>query len=105
MKKIALILTIAIFGVFSISAQTTKPIGMSKAKSIALQQVKGKITHSQTIKESGKIAYLIVVKSPSGDLTKLKIDSAGTVVDTSTVASTQVAKATKTHRKKHWWIF
>lgn len=105
MKKITLILAIAIFGVFSVSAQTGKPIGMSKAKAIALQQAKGKITHSQTIKESGKTAYLIDVKSPSGDLTKLKIDSAGTVVDTSTVASTQVAKAPKTHKKKHWWIF
>jgi hypothetical protein len=102
MKKIALILTIAIFGVLGVSARGPKPIGMTRAKAIALQQVKGKIVHSKTIKDKGQPTYLIEIKNQSGELTKLKIDAAGSVLDTSTVAANQTAK---TKRKKHWWIF
>lgn len=106
MKKIALFLVIAVFGILSVSAQTTKPIGMGKAKEIALKQASGKILHSQTLKESGKPVYLVDVKSKSGDITKLKIDSTGSVLDKTTInASSHTAKVSKPHKKKHWWIF
>ncbi len=102
MKKIALILIIAIFGVIGVSAKPEKAIGMRKAKAIALKQATGKVVHSETLKEDGKPSYLVDVKSTSGEITKIKIDSQGNVLDKSTVAATQ---APAKHKKKHWWKF
>lgn len=101
MKKIALILVMASFGVLGVSAQTSKQIGMKKAKEIALQQATGKIKHSKFEAENGKSVYLFEIRDNKNELTKVKIDAqTGNVLDT----KTETVAANKL-RKKHWWIF
>ena len=74
MKKIAIIVAIALFSVLSVSAQV-KYIGMKRAKQIAMTQVKGKIKSSELEKEKGKMIYSFDIRNPKGGITEVNIDA------------------------------
>ena len=74
MKKIAIIVAIALFGVISASAQA-KYIGMKRAKQIAMKQVKGKIKSSELEKEKGKMIYSFDIRNPKGGITEVNINA------------------------------
>ena len=59
MKKLILILSIAVLSSVAVSGQAKqKYIGMSRARSIASKQVAGKIKGAEREKEHGKMIYL-----------------------------------------------
>ena len=103
MKKIVLILVIALFGVLGVSAQG-KYIGMKKAKQIALQQVAGgKIKSSELEKENGKMIYSFDIRNKKGGITEVNIDAyTGKViaVDEENAADEAKEKAEEKKEKK-----
>jgi uncharacterized membrane protein YkoI len=109
MKKTALILAIAIFGVLGVSAQTAKVIGMKKAKSIALKQVKGKIESAELEKEDGKDIYSFDIRTAKGETNEVRIDAfTGNIIDTKVEtkadeAKEKVSEAKEKGKKKHWY--
>lgn len=104
MRKITLILTIAVFGALGVSAQSHKVIGMNRAKAIALKQTTGKVKHSKLVRENGKEFYAFEIRNNNKtELTRVKVDALnGDIIDSNTET---IAKVNKPHQKKHWWIF
>ena len=75
MKKLAIIVAIALFGVLSASAQS-KYIGMKRAKQIAIKQVAGgKIKSSELEKEKGKMIYSFDIRNSKGGITEVNINA------------------------------
>lgn len=95
MKKIALVLALALFCVAGVSAKP-KYIGMKKAKAIARQQVQGTIKSSELEKEHGKMIYSFDIKTADGGTTEVNIDAvtgAVIAVDKETAADEAKEKA------------
>ena len=74
MKKIAIIVAIALFSVLSASAQA-KYIGMKRAKQIAMTRVQGQIKSSELEKEHGKMIYSFDIRNTKGGITEVNIDA------------------------------
>jgi Skp family chaperone for outer membrane proteins len=85
MKKFTILLLAVLLsaGVIATSAQTTKKIGMKRAKEIAAQQVQGKFKSSELEKEHGKWIYSFDILSKEGKIMEVEIDAyTGAVIAT-----------------------
>lgn len=102
MKKIFIILLVAMFSVAGAFAQT-KVIGMKRAKQIALKRVKGKIKSSELEKERGKMIYSFDIRNTKGGITEVNIDAhTGRViaVEVENAADEAKEKAADTKKKQ-----
>ena len=101
MKKIAIILAIAMFSVLGASAQA-KYIGMKKAKQIAMKKVVGgKIESSELEKEHGKMVYSFDIRNKRGTITEVLIDAkTGKIIEVSIENAKAEAKEKSEDMKK-----
>ena len=101
MKKIVLIVAIALFSVLGALAQT-KYIGMKKAKQIAMKQVAGgKIKSSELEKEKGKMIYTFDIRNAKGGITEVNIDAiTGKVIAVDVENATDEANEKKEEMKE-----
>ena len=92
MKKVMLILAIAVFSVVSATAQT-KYIGMKKARAIALKTAPGKIKSGELEKEHGKMIYSFDIRTAKGKMQEVGIDAvSGEIVENKTESAADEAK-------------
>ena len=76
MKKIILLLTIALFGFGALTANAqSKKIGMKRAKAIAMKQAAGNIKSSELEKEKGKWIYSFDISNNKGTITEVNVDA------------------------------
>jgi hypothetical protein len=110
MNKLIVLFWIALFTVcaIGINAQSTKKIGMKRAKEIASQQVQGKIKSSELEKEHGKWIYSFDIRKSNGGIMEVNIDAyTGAVIAVEEesaekeAAEKAVEKSEKAEKKKN----
>ena len=105
MKKLILVVSIALLGSIATAAQSKqKYIGMKRAKEIASKQVAGKIKESEREKEHGKMIYSFDILGTDGQIHEVTIDAyTGAVLTTEIETPKDEAKekAEDKKAKKH----
>lgn len=87
-------------GALGVSAQTRQKIGMKKAKTIALQQAKGKIESSELETENGKDVYSFDIHSAKGEITEVRVGAfTGAIVEKKTETKAEERAEKKADRK------
>src|SRR5262245_9896958 len=75
MKRIFLVIAVAILAAGAAYAQKPKYIGMKSAKIIAMREVPGTIKSAEREREHGKMIYSFDVKTADGTVTEVNIDA------------------------------
>lgn len=100
MKKIIAIILVAMFGIFSVSAQN-KTIGMKRAKQIALARVKGKIKSSELENEKGTKVYSFDIRNTKGGITEVLVNAyTGKIIEVKDESAADEAKEAREDAKR-----
>ncbi|MEO8572567.1 MAG: PepSY domain-containing protein [Pyrinomonadaceae bacterium] len=102
MKTIITVLTFVLITSGATFAQTTKYIGMKKARAIAMSVASGKIQSAEREREHGKMIYSFDIRLSDGRINEVGVDAiTGKVIENKieTAADEAAEKAADTKKK------